>query len=99
MAKITVSEAISWQKIIQTRHGELLALRNASAVRVQSEYNGLITSTEPLHDSKKLDRRITLLARELRLLDAAIKKSNATTVLGGYEQDDGVLGELEDTTK
>jgi hypothetical protein len=35
------------------------------------------------------------LAREIRLLDQAMKATNAKTVVEGYDQDDAVLGELE----
>lgn len=96
MAKATISEGIGWMKILKGRHAELASLRNANANRVIQDYNGRQTSTEPLHDAKKLDVRVTKLAREIRLLDAAIKHSNAVTLMD-YTINDEVLGELEDT--
>jgi hypothetical protein len=37
---------------------------------------------------------VTRVAREIRLLEQQIKATNATTPVGGYVQDDEVLGEL-----
>jgi hypothetical protein len=48
----------------------------------------------PVYDVKQLDRMITRVARELRLLDQQIKATNAVTPVLAYEQDDDVLGEL-----
>ena len=36
----------------------------------------------------------TRVAREIRLLDQALKATNAKTPVDGYSQDDEVLGEL-----
>jgi hypothetical protein len=41
-----------------------------------------------------LDRLATRIAREIRLLEQALKATNARTVVDNYEQDDVVLGEL-----
>ena len=43
---------------------------------------------------KVLDRLVTRVAREIRLLEPALKATNAKTVIEIYDQDDGVLGEL-----
>ncbi len=48
----------------------------------------------PTYDVKELDKDITRIAREMRLLDTAIKAANATTKLN-YEWDDAVLGEVK----
>jgi hypothetical protein len=37
---------------------------------------------------------VTRVAREIRLLEQAMKAANAKTVIDGYDQDDAVLGEL-----
>jgi hypothetical protein len=37
---------------------------------------------------------VTRVAREVRLLDQALKATNARTIVEGYSQDDSVLGEL-----
>jgi aminopeptidase-like protein len=39
-------------------------------------------------------KTLTRIAREIRLLDQALKATNARTVVERYEQDDSVLGEL-----
>jgi len=43
---------------------------------------------------KVLDRLVTRVAREIRLLEQALKATNAKAPIDSYEQDDGVLGEL-----
>lgn len=93
MAKITISEGLTWLKTLEKRHAELVRLRDANARSTSSSFNGAVTTQKPEYDAKELDKRITLLARELRLCETAIKKANAVTVLE-YHQDDNVLGEL-----
>jgi hypothetical protein len=44
---------------------------------------------------KVLDKLVTRVARETRLLDQALKATNAKTMVDGYSQDDNVLGELQ----
>jgi hypothetical protein len=47
------------------------------------------------YDVKTLDRVVPRGgAREIRLLDQALKATNAKTMVDGYNQDDAVLGEL-----
>ena len=43
---------------------------------------------------KALDKSVTLVAREIRLLEQALKATNAKTVVEAYDQDDAALGEL-----
>jgi hypothetical protein len=43
---------------------------------------------------KVLDRLVTRVAREIRLLEQALKTTNAKTAIEGYDQDDAALGEL-----
>jgi hypothetical protein len=47
-----------------------------------------------MYDVRALDRAVTRVAREIRLLEQAMKATNAKTVIDGYEQDDAALGEL-----
>jgi len=47
-----------------------------------------------VYDIKVLDKAVTRVAREIRLLDQALKSTNAKTVIDAYNQDDAVLGEL-----
>jgi hypothetical protein len=37
---------------------------------------------------------VTRVAREIRLLEQALKATNAKTVIDTYDQDDAALGEL-----
>lgn len=100
-SKITVSEALSWHKTLISRHAELVALRNQNA-NSETRYYGANVDKErvitPVYDVKALDRLITGIAREVRLLDQAVKKSNQTVQLTDYLQDDTVLGELQAPT-
>jgi hypothetical protein len=41
-----------------------------------------------------LDKLVTRVAREIRLLEQALKATNAKTAIDTYDQDDAVLGEL-----
>ena len=43
---------------------------------------------------KVLDRLVTRVAREIRLLEQALKTTNAKTVIEAYDQDDTALVEL-----
>lgn len=49
---------------------------------------------EPVYDVRALDRVVTRVAREIRLLEQALKTTNAKTPIDAYEYDDGALGEL-----
>lgn len=92
----TISEGLNWLKTLQLRHRELITLRDANSAAHTRRYgNDLQETTKPEYDAKLLDKRITLIARELRLCNDAIKRANAGTVLAGYEIRDEVLGELE----
>lgn len=95
--KITVSEALTWQKTLKVRHDELVGLRNSNAHRERlyyGQHSDKERVSEPLYDPKALDRQIATIAREMRLVDEAIKRSNSTTSLASYLRDDNVLGEL-----
>jgi hypothetical protein len=94
---MTISEALSWKQTLSTRHSELTTLRNQNAVTRRVRYgNEAPVEEKPEYDVKKLDKRITLLAREIRIVGDKIKQANATAQLTNYTADDGVLGELED---
>jgi hypothetical protein len=49
---------------------------------------------EPVHDIRSLDKAVTRVAREIWLLEQAMKATNAKTAIEGYDQDDAVVGEL-----
>ena len=97
MAQITINEGLAWLKTLKKRHEELLALRNDNAHRERRFYGASADRElvkEPVYDVKALDKLVTRIAREIRLLDQALKATNARTVVERYEQDDSVLGEL-----
>jgi hypothetical protein len=72
-------------------------LRNDNAHRERRFYGASAEREivkEPVYDVKVLDRLVGRVAREVRLVDQALKATNAKTVIDGYDQDDAVLGEL-----
>lgn len=97
MAQVTINEGLAWLKTLKKRHEELLALRNDNAHR-ERRFLGASAERElvkePVYDVKILDRMVAGVAREIRLLDQALKATNAKTMVDGYNQDDAVLGEL-----
>ena len=97
MAQITINEGLAWLKTLKKRHEELLALRNDNAHRERRFYGASADKEivkEPVYDVKVLDKLITRVAREIRLLEQALKATNAKTAIDTYDQDDAVLGEL-----
>ena len=97
MAKITLNEALGWMKTLKARHAELVQLRNQNAQTRHVLYAAgqPVEKVEPLYDLKKIDKLIANVAKEIRLLDMAIKRTNAITQIAGYEQEDSILGEVE----
>ena len=97
MAQITLNEGLAWLKTLKKRHEELIALRNDNAHRERRFYGSAADKEivkEPVYDVRALDKVVTRVAREIRLLEQAMKATNASTVIAGYDQDDSVLGEL-----
>jgi hypothetical protein len=97
MAQITINEGLAWLKTLKKRHEELLALRNDNAHRERRFYGASADREivkEPVYDVKVLDRLVTGVAREIRLLEQALKATNARTPVEAYDQNDAVLGEL-----
>ena len=97
MAQITLNEGLAWLKTLKKRHEELISLRNDNAYR-ERRFLGSAADRElvkePVYDVKVLDKAVTRVAREIRLLDQAMKATNAKTIIEAYDQDDTVLGEL-----
>jgi len=96
MAKVTISEGMNWKKTLQQRHTELIQLRNDNS-NEETRYMGANATPlvkKPTYDVKQLDALITRVARELRLVDQAIKNANAKFKLD-YEMDEAVLGQVE----
>jgi hypothetical protein len=97
MAQITINEGLAWLKTLKKRHEELLSLRNDNAHRERRFYGASADKEivkEPVYDVKVLDRLVTRVAREIRLLEQALKTTNAKTTIEIYDQDDAALGEL-----
>ena len=97
MAEITLNEGLAWLKTLKKRHEELIALRDNNAHRERRFLGSMADKElvkEPVYDVRALDRTVTGVAREIRLLEQALKATNARTVLEGYKQDDAVLGEI-----
>lgn len=97
MAQITLNEGLAWLKTLKKRHEELISLRNDNAYR-ERRFLGSAADRElvkePVYDVKVLDKAVTRVAREIRLLDQAMKATNAKTTIEAYDQDDMVLGEV-----
>lgn len=97
VAQITINEGLAWLKTLKKRHEELLSLRNDNAHRERRFYGASADKEivkEPVYDVKVLDKLVTRVAREIRLLEQALKSTNAKTTIEAYDQDDTVLGEL-----
>lgn len=95
--QITINEGMVWLKTLQQRHAELVRLRDMNSADVTRHYGmgGDKSETRtPVYDVKALDKMITRVAREIRVLDQQIKATNGVTQIVGYTQDDDVLGEL-----
>jgi hypothetical protein len=74
MAQITINEGLAWLKTLKKRHEELLALRNDNAHRERRFYGASADKEivkEPVYDVKVLDKLVTRVAREIRLLEQA----------------------------
>src|SRR5262245_7671704 len=97
MAALTINEALGWLKTLKERHAELVTLRNGNA-REMRRFLGMnaekTIEEKPTYDVKALDKLVTQVAREIRIVEMAIKRTNAETKIAGYDQKDEVLGEL-----
>jgi hypothetical protein len=94
MAQITINEGLAWLNTLKKRHEELLALRNDNAHRERRFYGASADKEivkEPVYDVKVLDRLVTRVAREMRLLQA-VKAANAKTTIDGYEHGGSLRG-------
>lgn len=96
--KLTINEAITTLKTLRERHDELVQLRNlnsASETRFRGLAGDKTTERKPEYDVKKLDKLVSQVAMEIRKLDLAIKRGNASYVIPDYEWDEAVLGQVE----
>jgi len=91
---MTISEALGWIKTLKARHSELVNLRDQNSWRETRRLGANAdkeVTQEPTYDVKELDRGVAKIAREIRRLDEAIKKTNATTEVTSYTKDESVL--------
>jgi hypothetical protein len=92
---MTIDEGLRWYNSLKARHGELLILRNANS-KENSRYFGdrEVVIDKPVYDVKSLDKLVNGVAKEIRKLDEAIKKTNTLTQVVGFEKNEDALGEL-----
>lgn len=96
---MTINEGLAWLKTLKARHTELVSLRSANANVRQTRYgNEPVVEEKPVYDVKWLDKQIQGVAKEMRLVDAAIKKQNASTPIKGFEPNEAAFGDLEPPT-
>jgi hypothetical protein len=77
------------------RHGEAgKTLQGAPPERERANRLWIAANQAATPDVKILDRLVTRVAREIRLLEQSLKATNARTTVDAYDQDDAVLGEL-----
>lgn len=98
---MTINEGLELIALLKTRINELNGLRRENTVR-DTYYGGdkqVLEVKEPMYDIKKVDKLISKLSKDLRLLQSAIKKTNATCDIKGFESkklEEFDLGELAD---
>lgn len=94
---MTINEALIYKKTLDQRHAELITFRGDNKDKERRYYgpNDKEVIKEPTYDVKVLDRRIVTLTKEQRRLELAIKQTNATTQVIGWEPDDSVLDAIE----
>jgi flagellar biosynthesis chaperone FliJ len=79
---ITINQALVLGKTIRQRLGELQNLRN-SVANSETRYmmNNEKIETKPQYNIKEVDKKVVELENFIYNLDAAIKQSNATTIV------------------
>lgn len=93
---MNISQALGWMKTLKERHRELIELRNENSKRsTRFLDSGKEIKDEPTYAVQKLDAKVVLVAKEIRLLDQAIKDTNATTEVKGYSKNEDVLDSIE----
>jgi hypothetical protein len=95
--EMTISEGLGWLRTMRERQAELIRLRDSNA-RSERRHLGIggdkTVEVKPEYDVKALDKQITVLAKEIRLLDDALKRTNATVRISDFTKNEDVLGEL-----
>ena len=80
--KITINQALVLGKTIRQRLGELQNLRN-SVANTETRWlsNNERVENKPHYDIKDVDKKVVELENFIYNLDAAIKQSNAVTIV------------------
>ena len=98
MQKLTVNQLLVLCKEIRNRLNDLRGLRNSVSTRERT-YFGVNQENrkevEPQYDFKAVDKKVTELENWLFKADAAIKQSNAMTVVDVDVDVDTLLAPLE----
>jgi len=95
--EVTINMALGKLKSLHQRHSELCTLRNINARRVERfgyGKDGEKEVSEPTYSAIELDKKISRIAKEIRLLDESIKATNQVTAVKDYLWDDEVLSEI-----
>lgn len=97
--KLTINEGLTTLKTLKARYAELVALRDRNS-ETETRFYGRDTATkevikEPTYDVKKLDKTVTSVAKQVRLLENAIKRANSQTEIADYEWSEDALGTVE----
>ena len=91
---ITVSQALTWMKILKDRKKELIDLRNNNANENRRMFGTREDIQTPVYDVKKVDVAVRKITMEISKLDMIIKDVNARTKID-YIPDESILGEVE----
>ncbi len=98
MEKLTVNQLLVLMKEVRSRLNDLRGIRSSCTVRERT-YFGVNQENrkevEPQYDVKAVDKKVTSLENWLFKADAAIKQSNATTVVNVEVDVDVLLQPLE----
>ena len=94
---ITINEAMSIMKQLKDRHQELIGLRNTNSADKTRYFGANADKNEVIkvvYDIKKLDKLVNQVAKEIRMLDLAIRATNQSVTVVGYEFSEDVFGEV-----
>lgn len=92
---MTLDEGLRWMGTLKLRHTELVGLRNVNSKESYRYIGDREAHIEkPVYDIKILDKTVNQVAKEIRKLDEAIKKTNAVTTIVDYTKDEAALGEV-----
>ena len=98
MDKLTVNQLLVLMKEVRSRCNDLRSIRSSCTTRERT-YFGLNQENrkevEPQYDVKAVDKKVTSLENWLFKADAAIKQSNAMTVVDVEVDVDDLLKPLE----